>query len=72
MKLTLNCPRASYDREMRIRCGAGGLCGHQRYKPCKGWCVLTEQAGRCPLRKDDEHGASHQAAANGGDTVRNP
>lgn len=50
MKLTLTCPRASYDGQMRIQCAGGGLCGHQRYKPCKGWCVLTEQAGRCPLR----------------------
>ena len=67
MKLTLSCPRASYDREMRIQCGAGGLCGHQRYKPCKGWCVLTDQAGRCPLRKGDEHGKDIEAAAHGGD-----
>jgi len=69
--LTLSCPRASYDREMRIKCSAGDLCGHQRYKPCKGWCVLTEQAGSCPLRKEDDHGASNEAAADSGDTVRN-
>lgn len=67
MKLTLSCPRASYDREMRILCGDGGLCGHQRYMPCKGWCVLTDQAGRCPLRKGDEHGEDIKAAAHGGD-----
>jgi hypothetical protein len=72
MKLTLSCPRASYDREMRITCSAGGLCGHQRYKPCKGWCVLTDQAGRCPLRKDDGHGEGHETAADRGDAVRNP
>ena len=72
MKLTLSCPRASYDGEMRIQCSAGGLCGHQRYLRCKGWCVLTEQAGRCPLRKDDGHGEGHEAAADGGDTVRDP
>ena len=65
--LTLSCPKAAYDREMRITCGDGGLCGHQRFKPCKGWCVLTEPAGRCPLRKDAEHGASHETAAHGGD-----
>lgn len=67
MKLTLNCPRASYDREMRIACSAGGLCAHQRYLRCKGWCVLTEQAGRCPLRKGEEHGEEHETASHGGD-----
>lgn len=73
MNLKLECPRASYDREMRIQCSAaGGLCGHQRYKPCKGWCVLTDLAGRCPLRKEDEHGKDHEAAADGDDAVRNP
>lgn len=63
MKLTLSCPRASYDREMRIQCTAGGMCGHQRYKPCKGWCVLTEQAGRCPLRKESGNGEDYTAGA---------
>ncbi len=63
MKLTLSCPRASYDGQMRIQCAAGGLCGHQRYKPCKGWCVLTEQAGRCPLRKENGDGKDHQTGA---------
>lgn len=67
MKLTLSCPRASYDGQMRILCAAGGLCGHQRYKPCKGWCVLTEQAGRCPLRKEKDDGEDHKAGA--GDRV---
>lgn len=72
MMVKLDCPRASYDREMRIQCSAGGLCGHQRYKPCKGWCVLTDQAGRCPRRKDDGHGKDYEAAADGDDAVRNP
>lgn len=64
MKLTLNCPRASYDAQMRIRCAAAGdLCGHQRFKPCKGWCVLTDQAGKCPLREGKEDGESHKAGA---------
>lgn len=67
MKLTLNCPRARYDREMRITCSAGELCAHQRYLRCKGWCVLTEQAGRCPLRKGEEHGAGNEKASHGGD-----
>ena len=53
---TLDCPFAAYTREMHIACRkTGELCAHQRWKPCKGWCVLTEQAGRCPARKDDDH-----------------
>lgn len=68
MKLTLDCPKARYDERMRIVCkAADGLCGHQRFKPCVGWCVLTEQAGRCPLRKGDEHGKEPETAAHGGD-----
>lgn len=63
MKLTLSCPRASYDGEMRIQCAGGGLCGHQRYLRCKGWSILTDQAGRCPLRKEKDDGEDHQAGA---------
>lgn len=64
MNLILSCPEASYDGQMRIQCAAAGdLCGHQRFKPCKGWCVLTEQAGKCPLRKEKSHGESHAAGA---------
>ena len=56
MDLTLECPHAKYDREMRITCRkTGELCSHQRFKPCKGWCVLTEQAGACPARKEEDH-----------------
>ena len=65
--LTLSCPKATYDREMRITCGDGGLCGHQRYLRCKGWSILTDQAGRCPLRKDEGNGEGHETAAHGGD-----
>lgn len=55
MKLTLECPKAQYDTEMRIRCLAadGGLCAHQRFRQCKGWCVLTGQAKDCPARGDE-------------------
>ena len=57
MKLTLECPYARYDAQMRISCAkAKDLCAHQRYKPCKGWCVLTDQAGSCPARKDEPDG----------------
>ena len=45
MKLTLDCPYASYGPDMKIKCAkADGLCGNQRYRPCKGWNVLTEWA----------------------------
>ena len=53
MKLILECPWAKYDSRMRIECTkAGGQCAHQRFKPCKGWCVLTEQAAKCTARED--------------------
>lgn len=65
--LTLSCPKAAYDREMRITCSGGGLCGHQRYLRCKGWSILTDQAGRCPLRKDEGHGENPETAAHSGD-----
>lgn len=59
MKLKLTCPKASYDSRMKIRCSASGtLCAHQRLKPCRGWCVLTDQADDCPARHEgDEHDA---------------
>jgi len=53
MKLTLECPYASYGPDMKIKCAkADGLCGNQRYRPCKGWNVLTEWAKNCPLRSE--------------------
>lgn len=68
MNLILDCPRAEYREGMRIYCRAtGDLCAHQRFKPCKGWCVLTDGAKRCPARKGDERGAKPSAAPNGGD-----
>lgn len=54
MKLELSCPYASYDHSnMRIRCAKanGNYCAHQRLKPCKGWCVLTDAADKCPARE---------------------
>lgn len=57
MKITLDCPHASYGAGMRIRCAVlGWLCPHQRYKDCKGWWVLTESAARCPKRKVEQDG----------------
>lgn len=56
MKIELSCKYAEYDSRMRIRCrkAEGELCAHQYFKRCKGWCVLTEGAGSCPLRKESK------------------
>ena len=54
MKLTIDCPHGYYADRMRIMCRkTGNVCGHQYYKRCKGWWVLTEHAARCPLRKEN-------------------
>ena len=54
MKIKIDCPYGKYDNTMRINCTkANGRCAHQRLKPCKGWCVLTDQAKRCPLRDEE-------------------
>lgn len=53
MKLNLTCPYARYDAQMRIQCSKSeSLCANQRWKPCKGWSVLTEWADDCPARKE--------------------
>ena len=50
----LSCPFAKYNSQMHIDCTKRGeMCAHQRWKPCKGWCVLTDQAAVCPGRKDE-------------------
>ena len=55
MKLTLECPKAEYNGTMRILCKACGcLCGHQRYRICKGWAELTEGSKSCPMRNKEE------------------
>lgn len=51
MKLKLDCENAMYGANMRIICKVdGGLCGFQRFKPCKGWSVLTEGSAACLRR----------------------
>lgn len=51
MKLKLDCENAMYGANMRIICKVdGGLCGFQRFKPCKGWSVLTEGSATCLRR----------------------
>lgn len=51
MKLKLDCENAMYGANMRIICKVdGGLCGFQRFKPCKGWSVLTDGSATCLRR----------------------
>ena len=48
----LKCPHARYADEMKINCErTGGRCAHQRFKPCMGWWVLTDQARDCTYLK---------------------
>ena len=55
MNPKIDCQNAHYTQNMRIWCDVvKGMCGNQRYKPCKGWCVLTEGAYDCPLRENKE------------------
>lgn len=55
-KLTLNCPYASYDARMRINCSKTNmLCGHQAWKPCKGWSEMTAAAADCTLREEKKN-----------------
>ena len=52
----LNCPYARYGERMAIQCTkADDLCAHQRYCMSKGWYVLTDQAGDCPARKEENN-----------------
>ena len=68
MKPKLNCPYARHDAQMMVNCNKlGEPCTHQRWCMSKGWSVLTDYAGRCPARKDDEHGADREAAQERGD-----
>ena len=55
MKIKIGCDQAKFKEDMRILCKKiNDLCGHQRYMPCKGWCVLTDGAKDCPLRKEQK------------------
>ena len=50
----LTCPHAKYDAQMHIHCAKTGEgCAHQRWCAGKGWCVLTDQAGACPARREE-------------------
>ena len=64
MTPTLSCPHAEYRDGMRIYSNkADAYCGNQYFKTCKGWWALTDKAGRCPVRKDDQN----ETTPNGGD-----
>lgn len=52
--MKIYCPQA-YNVGPKIFCKAlGGLCGHVRFRRCKGWWELSEQARTCPKRGDDD------------------
>ena len=49
----LTCPYAKYGTGTSIQCTKlQDACAHQRFCIGKGWCVLTEQADRCPERSE--------------------
>lgn len=57
MKLEIACPNGEYTDGMKIYCKAtGSLCGNQRFKSCKGWWVLTDNARKCPKWKEKNDG----------------
>lgn len=57
MRPRLNCPNARHNADMMIDCTKRDEpCAHQRWCMSKGWAVLTDQAGRCPERKDENDG----------------
>lgn len=57
MEVNLSCPHGEYRDGMKIWCRkVGGWCGNAYFKRCKGWWALTDQAARCPLRKEKTHG----------------
>lgn len=52
----LTCPHAHYNERMYINCEkTDDLCAHQRWCNGKGWCILTDQAGDCPARKEKKN-----------------
>ena len=63
MKPRFSYPYARFDARMCIECAKlEEPCAHQRWCMSKGWAVLTDQAGKCPARKDDNHDGKTTAA----------
>lgn len=57
MKVEIECKNGVYREGMKIWCKALNYwCGNQRFKNCKGWWVLTDNASRCPKRKENSDG----------------
>lgn len=53
MKVVPNCPHGKYVEGMKIQCTkTGNRCAHVYFKRCKGWWANTDQAERCPLRRE--------------------
>lgn len=56
MKIELKCPHAYHGEGMKVYCRKlNDLCGNQYFKRCKGWWTLTDNASRCPLRKENNN-----------------
>jgi len=57
MKVTIECPHGRYVAGMRIWCDKiDGLCPFQRYKDCKGWWILTDNAGNARSERSNKNG----------------
>ena len=70
MRPKLSCPNAKYNSDMMINCTKRDEpCAHQRWCTCKGWAVLTDQAGDCPARKEEGNGRKNKRAARRRDAV---
>lgn len=52
----LSCPHAEGTVGKPIGCRKSGMpCGFQYYRKCRGWWTLSENAGGCRLRKEEDH-----------------
>lgn len=62
MKIKIGCPNGQYRQDMKIWCKTlNNWCGNQRFKSCKGWWVLTDNAWKCPKRKEKNDGQVTEA-----------
>lgn len=53
MKVLPSCPNGKYVEGMKIQCTkTENRCAHVYFKRCKGWWANTDQAERCPLRRE--------------------
>lgn len=70
MRLTLECPHGEYVEGLKINCDkTGGRCAHQYYRKCKGWWVLSDAAGRCPLREEARQNERRETGPGDGNSI---